>query len=241
MRILISILPQDFDQVTVQKEWKSVVSLWPLVHKLYAGEGLSAIGPLIGAIRTAAPSLSSEAFPDLTKLWTLFAALQQADSVEGAEQIIASSVDETTYLTKNMRNFSVSPNAFVGLLGGGDWPPGLNPVTGVFSPWLPIGVSLNFNNGFSVNFAVLDLGQILQLDFTNPSSPSSVPLNPYNLIAPGVSLTWRILDSPFAVGISAQMDPRLRSWLAEKDAPYGGPGLKFGPTASIDVPFYFFP
>lgn len=188
-----------------------------------------------------------EVFAQVVEYGAIVAALATAESNDEMTLVLERyAAPAGSYRRKFAQDFSVALNAYVGVTGGLEWD--VNAVfsgaPGMFAPFAPIGVSLNFHphdaEGWplTVFVGIIDVGMLAQFRLDGSATP--LPnLHVANLLAPALHLGVNLGDSPFALGFAVGLSPGF--------TPSPGTGTVTGTQrfrmtiyGAVDIPIFFF-
>lgn len=164
---------------------------------------------------------------------------------------------------KRQSNFNVALNAYVGLYGGAEYLPSLKKNATAFSAGLtaPIGIAISWgkkgcgkseealaslNTGkakgssYTIFASLIDIGAAAAFRFGDTTSSITSTIQLKNIIAPGLYFYYGFRNSPFSLGLGAQVGPQLRK-ISSNDINIGKEiYLRFGLSFAVDLPLLNF-
>lgn len=203
-----------------------------------------------------------DVYSKFAKYGTLVAKVSQAQSSSEVQQAIQSAVLPVgSSRIKRYSNFSVTLNAYVGLVGGYAWFKNYNPDTDKLqranswtaAVYAPIGIGVNCGNlfrrqpekkqfGIGFNFQLIDLGGLVNFYFKNGTGlelPNTTKITFGDILAPGASLSISFGDTPVSAIIGWQYVNNLSRTIA------GAADERFKPMGSrvhlgivVDIPLF---
>ncbi len=187
-----------------------------------------------------------------------------SDEVKAAIEAAVLPVGSSSIKRETFSNISL--NAYLGLMGGMEYLPGLQegqtaPVVGVTAP---LGLAFSWGNigngrrnhsltkeqlikkskkggqSLSLFIPLIDVGALATFRFGDDSSHVASEVKLANIIAPGLYGYWGLGKGPISIGLGAQMGPQLRKINAEDVNVDKNFYIRYSLTIAVDIPFFNF-
>jgi hypothetical protein len=232
--------------------------------------GASANNPARMTNQTTLATAKAEVVPakntltNLARYGAFMSAIATAKtSDEVAEVIETFALPAGSSRIKRQSDFNVALNAYVGLYGGGEYLPSLKKNATAFSAGLtaPVGVAFSWGkkgcglspkeldtaktgkpkgSSYTLFVSLIDIGAAAAFRFGDTSSNITSTIQLKNIIAPGLYFYYGFRNSPFSVGLGAQLGPQLRKIDAAAIDVRKDLYIRFGLSFAVDIPLLNF-